>query len=262
MNRTSQEQPRVISQTEMTDVNTKPLSIVFARPKSKTNGDESVPANYALYVEEKKCYNLQKGRSEVEEEISELRLEIAQNIAGGRAFAEKLLEQKQQQLAEMTKCLRGRDAISNKYLSQILADAARSGDPDAQVEYAKDPQIDTFQAANNLQALREWRDNAPRYLDSAIRAGNSEAMMTMAEASDPFRCAASQEAVCADLLTHVIAEDARVSYTYYYLAQITNGASTPIWVSAELRALEHILTDAEIEIAKRNARSMKGTYLD
>jgi hypothetical protein len=55
------------------------------------------------------------------------------------------------------------------------------------------------------------------------------------------------------MLKNVVAEDAKTSYTYYYLARITNAGASPPWVSAELGALENVLTPADVEEAKAKA---------
>jgi len=232
------------------------IPLVPRPSKRDTNVAGGRPATYAAYLEDKGCYDLKDTRTSIAEELDDLRSHLAQSKPSDRWTLEKLLHEKEQQLAETTACLRGRESITKKDLNLLLASAARSGNVDAQVAYAQDPQIDAFHRIDNLRELREWRDTAVHYLDSAINAGNLDAMLAMAEASDPLHCGASNEAICADMLKNVVAEDAKTSYTYYYLALITNAGASPPWVSTELGALEKVLTPPEVEEAKAKANLM------
>ena len=245
------------SQPKSIDYDTRKSIPLVPRPsKRDTNVAGGRPATYATYLEDKDCHDLQDSRPFIDEELDDLRSLLARAKPGDRRALEKSLHEKEQQLAETTACLRGRESITKNDLNLLLASAARSGDLDAQVAYAKDPQIDAFHTIENLQELREWRDTAVHYLDSAISAGNLDATLAMAGATDPFHCSASNESICADMLWSVVAEDAKTSYTYYYLARITNAGASPPWVSTELGALEKVLTPPEIEEAKAKANLM------
>jgi len=229
------------------------IPLVPRPSKRDTSVAAGRPVTYAAYLEDKGCYDLKDTRVTFAEELDDVRSLLAKAKPGDRRGLEKQLRDTEQRLAEATACLRCREPITKKDLNILLVGAARSGNVDAQVAYAMDPQIDVFHTMENLQELREWRDTAVHYLDSAVNAGNLDAMLAMAEASDPLHCGASNEAICADMLKNVVAEDAKTSYTYYYLARITNAGASPPWVSAELGALENVLTPADVEEAKAKA---------
>jgi len=212
--------------------------------------------SYNLFKKKKECFDRQQEtQSILRGELESLRDGLNEVDAKSRPMVEEEIRRKEAQLAIIPNCTDGKPTLTLDELSDLLSAAARAGDQMAQVEYATNPLIDPFHAITNIDRLREWRNTALGYVNSAIDSGNAQAMIALAGAYDPFHCQASNNPTCSGLLSEVVDQDAEKSYRYYYLVQLMGRSDTPAWVSTELAALEHLLTSDEVSRAQFDARA-------
>jgi TPR repeat protein len=201
---------------------------------------------YEQFNEQKRCFENQNTPSSLLEEIAELR-------AANSPVDQNAIRFKETQLADLKKCSENQRAATQDDLSKMLEKVALQGQRAAQLEYAQNPMIDPFHTIDNLERLRAWRDRALSYVNSAIDKGDGEAMVILAGANDPFRCAASNEPFCSGMLKDIVEPDAEKAFRYYYQSELVGNA--PQWVKVELSALERLLTQDQIAAAKLAAKT-------
>ena len=213
-------------------------------------------ATYEEFKQQKKCFEIlvesKSTSASIVQEIADLKSDMSNGNSNFSGQMENAIRFKEAQLFELKNCSED-PPITQDELSKMLENAALKGDRAAQLAYAQNPMIDPFHTIDNLSRLKAWRERAIPFVTSAVEQGNSEAMVILAGAYDPFRCEASNEPFCSGMLNDIIDPDAEKAYRYYYQSEMTSSA--PAWVKLELSALERVLTPTEIASAKLAAES-------
>jgi hypothetical protein len=222
-----------------------------------------VVATYEAFKQQKKCFEIlvesKSTSASILEEIADLEADMSRGSSSlMKDQMENAIRFKESQLSELKNCSEDHPITQNE-LSKMLEGAALQGDHAAQLAYAQNPMVDPFHAIDNLGRLKAWRERAIPYVNSAIDRGNSEAMVILAGAYDPFRCEASNEPICSGMLNDIIEPDAEKAFGYYYQSELAGDA--PAWVKQELSALERILTETEIASAKLAAETRASNTL-
>lgn len=207
---------------------------------------------YEQFKEQKECFENADTPATILQDISALQTDLPRASGESKTILENAIRYKQAQLSILSKC--GNTPVTKDELSRLLERAARQGDTAAQLAYALDPMIDPSHFIENLDRLRAWRHSALAYVQSAVDRGNSEAMIALAGAYDPFHCQASNKPYCPGMmLGATVDSNAEAAYRYY--AQVKLTGSAPAWVDAEMKTLEQYLTPDQIAAAREAAAS-------
>ena len=238
------------------------LTVVPKRKQEIVNGVRPGESPVAAYQSRFKCLGVTSdSQIDLRKEIDDLRAGSSRVDDTTRATYQQAIAEKEKALSDQSACLTLEHPVSSDDLHALLLAAARSGDVPSQLAFARNPQIDPLHPIAHTDDLRQWKQLATEYVNAAAAAGNADALLLQAEASDPYDCQASNSGSCAGLYGEIVGTDASRAYENYYLSMLLDPDHTPAWVSAELAALETLMSPAELQSAKKGAEDRRSTLL-
>lgn len=216
---------------------------------------QGATAAYSDYKKKQTCFSLRETTvNELNEEIASLQEVIKQYSPSVRKSYESEIDLAKNRLQQKNACMMEGKILTKDELRSLLAGAAAAGDRDAQLEYAMRPMFNALHAIPELESMREWKKAAPRYVEVAVDQGDPQAILLLAEASDPYRCRAAKDPECGGAFRYAVRSDPVTSYRYYRFLQLVASDEAPSWVLQEMSALKSLISTNDLSWAEHGAQ--------
>jgi hypothetical protein len=201
----------------------------------------AIGAAYKMALADQACFDLQMARERLETDEANERLRL------------------QARFAKASEGCPGGKEVGLIALREAWSRAASLGSRDAQVHFALSPMFISSMPATELDYMRDWRERAPRYLESAAIDGDAHATLAIALANDAERVRyphnEDMSESGAEIFAMIQTQNRAFAYRYYLLDRLLDDIDNRSWVDAAIARLESGLTTDQILTARQWAQS-------